>query len=157
MIIHNKMPGGNIFVDKQEGSHVYLKNELRDTTEDWFYWAFCAEGAQGQEITFHFQPERLGYWGPAVSHDLVDWHWYDQLERDSFTYRFGDDEEKVYFAHSMLYLPHQFEAFTLECTYAGAANNKVSQQRLRETGRCFGRALRKMVGENQELRKYRKD
>ena len=52
MIIHNKMPGGNIFVDKQEGSHVYLKNELRDTTEDWFYWAFCVEGAQGQEITF---------------------------------------------------------------------------------------------------------
>ena len=78
---------------------------------DWFYWAFCVEGAEGQELTFCFQKKRLGYWGPAVSHDLKSWHWLDQVDGDRFTYRFGKDERKVYFAHHMLYHPDRFYAF----------------------------------------------
>ena len=75
MIIHQNFIGGNIKVVKQEGNTVYLENELRDTVGDWFYWAFCIEGAQGQTLTFKFQRDRLGYYGPAVSYDLEKWHW----------------------------------------------------------------------------------
>jgi len=54
MKIHGNFTGGNIRVLKVDGSHVYVQNELRDTIGDWFYWAFCVEGAQGQTLTFHF-------------------------------------------------------------------------------------------------------
>lgn len=111
MIIHNKFVGGNIFVDRIEGDHVYLRNEQRDTVKDWFYWAFCIEGAEGMELTFHFGKRRLGRFGPAVSHDLVSWEWLNQNEDNSFTYRFSESETKVYFAHHMLYHPAHFYAF----------------------------------------------
>ena len=113
MIIHNKFVGGNIFVDRIEGDHVYLRNELRDTTTEWFYWAFCVEGAEGQELTFHLGPKRLGYFGPAVSHNLEDWHWLDTCDGEAFTYKFGENESKVYFAHHMLYHPVQFSTFAM--------------------------------------------
>ena len=106
--IHNEFIGGNIHVIGQIGNDVYLRNELRDTLGDWFYWAFCVEGAEGQTLTFHFGYRRVGYWGPAVSHDLKEWKWLDRAEGESFTYSFGKDETKVYFAHHMLYHPDRF-------------------------------------------------
>lgn len=45
MEITENFSGGNIEVLKIDGNTVYLKNELRDTAEDWFYWAFCVSGA----------------------------------------------------------------------------------------------------------------
>ena len=119
--IHQNFTGGNIRVKKQEGCEVWLENELRDTVCDWFYWAFCIEGAQGQTLTFHFQKNRLGYFGPAVSHDLENWQWLENLccnhtnqngsEEEYFTYTFGETESKVYFAHHMLYHPARFLQF----------------------------------------------
>ena len=50
MKIHKEFIGGNITVVRIDGKDVYLENELRDTTVDWFYWAFCIEGAQGMEL-----------------------------------------------------------------------------------------------------------
>jgi hypothetical protein len=113
MRIHGDFVGGNIRVLREDGEHIYLNNELRDTQGDWFYWAFCVEGAEGKTITFHFPPIRLGYYGPAVSHDLKTWHWLrdEQMKIDSFTYTFGADEERVYFAHNMLYHPERFLDF----------------------------------------------
>ena len=108
MQIHNNFIGGNIFVKEICGDRIILENELRDTTEDWFYFAFCVEGAGGRELTFEMQKNRIGYWGPAVSHDLKSWHWLDSCEGDSFTYAFGKDETRVYFAHHMLYHPERF-------------------------------------------------
>ena len=108
MKIHSDFVGGNITVIKQNEKDVYLENQIRDSEKDWFYWAFCIEGAEGKKITFHMQPTRLGYWGPAVSHDLESWHWLDSVDGDTFTYKFTDDENKVYFAHSMLYHPDRF-------------------------------------------------
>lgn len=111
MEIHGNFTGGNITVEQIDGDKVYLQNQLRDSTE-WFYWAFCVEGAQGRELTFYLpKPARIGYWGAAVSHDLKTWHWSNQVDEGSFTYRFGADESKVYFAHSMLYHPDRFLAF----------------------------------------------
>lgn len=109
--IHKNFTGGNIRVKEQSGNIIYLENELRDTEGDWFYWAFCVEDAQEQELTFHFQENRLGYYGPAVSHDLKHWEWMGDTEENSFTYRFAKGEQKVYFAHDMLYHPDRFEEF----------------------------------------------
>ena len=111
MLIHENFTGGNIRVLKQDGNVFYVENNLRDTTCDWFYWAFCVEGAAGKMLTFKFRDTRLGYWGPAVSHDLRTWKWLGYKDRDSFTYTFSDEEDKVYFAHHMLYQPARFEAF----------------------------------------------
>ncbi len=89
--------------------------ELRDTVGDWFYWCFSVEGAAGQTLTFRFPSSvRVGYFGAAVSHDGETWHWqYDGAEHagDTFTYTFGENENKVYFAHDMLYRPKRFMDF----------------------------------------------
>ena len=108
MKIHSDFLGGNIEVVKQNENDIYLNNQLRDTSGDWFYWAFCTEGAEGKEIKFHMQENRLGYWGPAVSYDLNEWHWLNSVDGNTFTYKFSNNESKVYFAHSMLYHPNRF-------------------------------------------------
>ncbi len=108
MIIHKNFIGGNIIVTDQTDTDVFLENELRDSDGDWFYWAFCVENGQGKEITFHMQKNRLGYWGPAVSHDLKEWHWLGERNSNSFTYRFAENEDKVYFAHHILYPMERF-------------------------------------------------
>lgn len=112
MKIHQEFIGGNIEVEKIEDNHVYLKNQLRDITGTWFYWAFCIEGAEGKTLTFHFEEHRLGYLGPAISHDLKTFKWLNSLDDDnSFTYTFGENEGKVYFAHDILYHPERFYKF----------------------------------------------
>ena len=103
MIIHKNFVGGNICVVKQNETDIYVENEIRDTQEDWFYWAFCVENAEGKTVTFHFQKNRLGYFGPAVSHDLIEWRWLNQVGDNEFTYTFQKGENKVYFAHNMLF------------------------------------------------------
>ena len=98
--IHGNFIGGNICVKEILEDTVLLENEIRDTQGDWFYWAFCVEGAQGRTLTFKMQQTRIGYWGPAVSHDLAEWSWLDPCDENSFTYSFGKDEERVYFANT---------------------------------------------------------
>ena len=113
MNIHANFTGGNIRVLKIDGSHVYVQNELRDTIGDWFYWAFCVEGAQGQTLTFHFDKNWLGYYGPAISHDLYNWKWQNEEAApgayNTFTYTFAEDETCVWFAHNKLYHPAHFD------------------------------------------------
>ena len=121
MFIHQNFIGGNICVKEINGNTVRLENELRDTTENWFYWAFCVEGAENKTLTFELQECRLGYFGPAVSHDLKNWRWLDSVDGDCFTYHFGESENKVYFAHSMLYHPGRF------CDFATKHNLEVDE------------------------------
>ncbi len=111
MLLHKNFIGGNILVKEQIGNAFVLENKLRDTTEDWFYWAFCVEDAENQTLSFNFQDNRLGYFGPAISYDLVNWHWSNSVDGNSFTYHFKENENKVYFAHSMLYHPDRFLEF----------------------------------------------
>ena len=108
MKIHCDFVGGNISVVSIAGNDVYLENQIRDTIGNWFYWAFCVENAENRELCFRMQPNRLGYWGPAVSRDLKTWYWLDNVDGDSFTYKFGENESKVYFAHNILYHPARF-------------------------------------------------
>ncbi len=117
MTIHQNFFGGNIAVDRIDRDTVYLEREIRDTEGDWFYWAFCAEGFAGRSVTFVFpSPHRVGRFGAAVSHDLKNWHWSESGMNDRFTYTFGADENRVYFAHNMVYDPGRFDRF---CTAHG--------------------------------------
>ena len=112
MRIHSKFTGGNIVVDRIENDTVYLERDLRDTEGDWFYWAFCVEGAAGRTLTFVFPSKhRVGRFGAAVSHDLAEWHWSESGNGNVFTYTFSEGEDQVYFAHNMLYHPSHFDAF----------------------------------------------
>jgi len=115
-------PGGNIRVLYVEGNTVHLAPDLRTTTEDWFYWSFRVEGAQGRTLTFDFDGHcYLSYWGPAVSHDNRNWKWLGGWFDDNvdmggtkFTYTFADDEDCVYFCHDMNYQVDRFLDFANE-------------------------------------------
>ncbi len=113
MHIHSNFPGGNVALQSIEQGHVFVERELRDSREDWFYWAFCVEGAENQTLAFHFPSNvRVGRFGPAVSGDLLSWRWLDSpCTGDSFTYTFGADEHRVYFAHHQLYPMERFPRF----------------------------------------------
>ena len=114
MLIHNKFLGGNIEFQKREGNTIYLKNELRDSTQDWFYWAFCVEDAEAGEFVFDLVDRyRVGYWGAAVSSDLKEWKWVENSEGETFKYTFKGGET-LYFAHHMLYHPDRFFNFAKE-------------------------------------------
>ncbi|MGI6773224.1 MAG: hypothetical protein ACOX5C_06860 [Acutalibacteraceae bacterium] len=114
MNISTDFPGGNIKVLTISGDYVRVECDLRDTEGDWFYWAFCVEGAGGRTLTFDFGKDRIGYFGPAVSHDLKVWNWAGEesvaKNRHSFTYTFTESDP-VYFAHNMIYSPERFDEF----------------------------------------------
>lgn len=115
MRIHSDFEGANAKVLRIENSVVYLQNELRDTTTDWFFWSFCVEGAQGRTLTFVFDKNWVGYFGAAVSYDYENWHWSEtRISPSSFTYTFSDTESKVYFAHDMVYSLKNFNTFLLQ-------------------------------------------
>ena len=118
MRIIDTFPGGNIRVQKAEGNSVILKNDLRDTEGDWFYWAFAVEDAPEGEILFRFdEKDRVGRFGAAVSTDGHNWFWSETAGPDeSFSYTFTGKEGRVYFAHNMLYRPDRFSDF---CKQAG--------------------------------------
>ena len=132
--VHNEFTGGNIRVKECKGDVYILENELRDTEGTWFYWAFCVEGAQGRTLTFELEPYRLGYFGPAVSHDLRNWKWLDSCDGDSFTYSFAQDEERVYFAHNMIYNPDRFADF---CKSKGLATDELCKSRKGRSVPCL--------------------
>ncbi len=115
MRIRTDFPGGNIVLGEIGGGIVCVERDLRDTEGDWFYWAFCVEGAEGKTLTFRFPSQhRVGRFGAAVSRDLLEWRWSYSGSGNTFTYTFAQDEHRVYFAHDMLYLPDRFTAFCRE-------------------------------------------
>ena len=132
--IHSRFVGGNAILLRQTETEVYIKNELRDTEGDWFYWAFCVEGAENKTLTFHFEPNRLGYFGPAISHDLKEWHWLGRCEGDTFTYTFAQNESRVYFAHHILYHPSRFSAFA---RHKGAVTSELCISRKGRSVPCL--------------------
>ncbi len=113
--IDSDFVGGNIRATGYDGVRVKLEPELRDTEGDWFYWAFRVTNAGGTTVTFDFAPKNwVGYFGAAVSHDLVHWEWTrgeNVGSTSEFTYTFAEGENEVYFAHDMLYHPSRFEIF----------------------------------------------
>ena len=48
------LPAGNVVVEGISGDTVRLRQDLRDTAGEWFYWAFRVTGAAGRTLTFDF-------------------------------------------------------------------------------------------------------
>ena len=111
MRINTEFEGGNIEVLSINSDTVRIAVQLRDTVEDWFYWAFRVCGAQGRTVTFDFTDKAyVGYYGAAVSRGNADWHWSNTANEafTQFKYAFGADEDVVYFCHDMRYGTRRF-------------------------------------------------
>lgn len=115
MKISSDYPGGNITVNSINENIVHLQQEIRDTTSWWFYWNFCVENPQFEEIEFHFDDgEVVGRFGPACSDDGINWTWCPPecfISNSSFKYKFKAGENKKYFAFSLPYQLKNFELF----------------------------------------------
>lgn len=117
MKIHSNFPGGNIKVLKVNRQHIQLEQEIRDSTQWWFYWSFCVKTPIACEFTFEFcNGDVIGPWGPAISFDRIHWDWADRNSRISpsaFRYRFDGTEKEVYFCFS---LPYQVQDLGRFCS-----------------------------------------
>ena len=72
--IDSNFPGGNIIVERIDGDHVWLRQDLRDTEGWWFYWLCRVAGAAGRSVTFHFTNGNvLTDRGAAISVDGLHW------------------------------------------------------------------------------------
>jgi hypothetical protein len=134
-----KFPGGNIVVMNVDGDTVQLKQDLRDTQGDWFYWCFRVRGATDRTVKFQFMgSEVIGNLGPAVSKDEgVTWTWLgrETVKNRSFEYRFDDDGE-VRFAMAIPYVEADLKRFLQR------VGDGVKVERLCETKK--GRAVEKL-------------
>lgn len=112
--IDDRIPAGNIVVDRVAGDDVYLRPDQRDSAEWWFYWSFRVAGAAGRTLHFHFDGrDPITSMGPAVSRDGGrTWSWLGrESEQARFSYRFADHEHEVRFAVGIPYLQSHLEAF----------------------------------------------
>lgn len=117
MQITADFPGGNINVLSVKEDDIFVEREVREGTA-YFYWAFCVTGAAGRRLRFIFPKHtRVGRFGVAVSHDLKSWHWSHSKEMvgesEAFTYTFGENEDRVYFAHDMVYSEEMLKDFAV--------------------------------------------
>ena len=67
------IPAGNVIVDSIEGDVAKVRQDMRDTKDGWFYWAFRVKGAAGKTVKFVFTDKYgggpVGVRGPVVSKD----------------------------------------------------------------------------------------
>lgn len=108
-------PGGNIIVDDVDGNVARLRQDIRDSDRDWFYWCFRARGAAGGTARFVFtQSPAIGVRGPAVSLDSGrTWRWLGRgaVSGNSFSYRFPDDAPEARFGFGMPYQESDWQRF----------------------------------------------
>jgi hypothetical protein len=109
------IPGGNIVFERIDGDTAFLRQDLRDTTSDWFYWYFRVRGAEGRTLTFRFTGSTaLGVRGPACSLDGgLTWTWLGaaSVKDKGFTYTFAADARDVRFSFGMPYLQDALKRF----------------------------------------------
>ena len=110
-----EFPGGNIILEGIEGDVVKVRQDLRDTEGDWFYWQFRVRGAAGRTPTFQFAGSRvIGVRGPAVSTDQGNtWAWLgaDAVRGNSFTYAFPKSAGEVRFSMNIPYMETHLNQF----------------------------------------------
>jgi hypothetical protein len=115
MHIDSEFAGGNIIADRIEGDNAYIRQDLRDTEGDWFYWCFRVRGAAGRTLTFRFTGSPvLTSLGPAVSKDEgKTWRWLgqDPFDGTGFVYAFGPEEQDVRFGLAPAYTLEHWSAF----------------------------------------------
>ncbi len=108
IMIDCDFPGGNIIAERIDGDDVFVRQDLRDTDRDWFYWYFRVRGAAGRTVRFHFTGSNvIGTRGPGRSEDGgVTWRWLgnDAVDGQSFVYAFANDADDVRFSFGMPYV-----------------------------------------------------
>ena len=113
--VDDQLPAGNIVFDRIEGNAVYVHQDLRDTTDAWFYWAMRVTGAAGKTLTFNFTTsDAVGVRGPVVTADGGKTYSYPASSgatRRQFTYTFGADENETWFYEAIPYTPDDWAAF----------------------------------------------
>lgn len=112
--IDAEFPGGNIKLDRIEGDAVFLRQDLRDTEGNWFYWAFRVRGAVGRTLRFNLAGDLIPARGPAVSSDGgVTWKWMGSaaVKERAFSYTFAANAEDVRFSMGMPYTELNLNAF----------------------------------------------
>jgi len=113
--IDASFPGGNIIVEQLAGDLVTLRQDLRDTEGDWFYWCFRVRGAAGRSLTFRFTgSDVIGVRGPAASADGGrTWRWLGRgcVRGREFVHSFAGDAGETRFSMGMPYQQSDLERF----------------------------------------------
>ena len=148
-------PGGNILVEKFEGDTFFVRQDLRDTEGDWFYWCFRVRGAAGKTLTFTFTgSDVIGVRGPAMSRDGKEWKWLgrENVKGKSFSHHFDADAGDVYFAMGIPYVEKNLKDFLAKYSSRTELKTDVlcKSQKGRETellhvGRLDGNAAHRVV------------
>jgi hypothetical protein len=106
--------GSNVKSISIKDDTIRLEQDIRDSTEWWFYWNFGIECDESREITVQFtNGEVVGPFGPALSHDRNEWSWLEDERvnvHDSFSYEIQADQ-RVYFAFAPPYQYSHFNRF----------------------------------------------
>ncbi|MCZ2155306.1 MAG: hypothetical protein LC114_15620 [Bryobacterales bacterium] len=109
------IPGGNIIVESVAGDTIRVRQDLRDTQGQWFYWAFRVRGAAGRTLHVEFTDGNvIGVRGPAVSTDGgQSWQWLgaDAVEGASFRYQVPSEVSEVRFSMNIPYFESDLRAF----------------------------------------------
>ena len=101
-----EIPAGNAIVNAIDGDTVSIRQDLRDTKGEWFYWAFRVKGAAGRTVRFDFRKpdgtalDIVGVRGPVVSTDGGKTFSYPldgKATARGFTYTFAPDENETLF------------------------------------------------------------
>ncbi len=125
MIIDADFPGGNIIVERMEGDDVFVRQDLRDTSEWWFWWAFRVTGAGMRTLTFHFSDgDVFTTGGPCMSTNGLHWLSLGRADGEtSFTVTIPSDV--AYFALAPLYTVSHLDDFL-----AAQPAGRIEQSRL---------------------------
>lgn len=124
MQIDCDFPGGNIVVEDIKENTAYLRQDLRDTEGNWFYWAFRVRDLRahaGQTLKFQFTASKvIGTRGPCVSLDGgQSWTWLGPVnnEKNRYQYDVPPGVEELRFSMNWPYLHADLEQFLTEFEY----------------------------------------
>ncbi len=140
-------PGGNIIVDQPgkastlyytlDADTINIRPDLRDTSEEWFYWMFRVKGIKGKRVHFQFPKRQVGTMGPAISRDGGhSWTWQEEETgegKDHFVFDFDQSGKEVRFSVGYPYLERDFTQFLHK--YSGHPRLSLSDLTESEKGR----------------------
>ena len=118
--VDTAIPAGNAIVNAIDGDTVSIRQDLRDTKGEWFYWAFRVKGAAGRTVRFDFRKpdgtalDIVGVRGPVVSKDGGKTFSYPldgKATTRGFTYTFAPDENETLFYECHSYVRADWDAF----------------------------------------------
>lgn len=115
-VIDTEFPGGNVIIEKIVGDTVFFRPDLRDTSQEWFYWCFSINNTSGKKWFFKAtKPNVLTNLGAAFSTDGgFEWSWIDRenhLGPDLFSFEFSGSARPIMFSMGMAYTQKNFDRF----------------------------------------------